>query len=294
MARSGRAALQDFGGNGLIAVFVPSLINPSQILDLDADTSLLRWLATQGVRPMLVDWGEPGPADRDDDIDAHVTRLLLPMLRSIDEPFALAGYCLGGTIALAAAHLIATVGVAAIATPWRFAGFGQPAIAAIAELWHGARPGCETMGLIPAEILQTGFWRLDPERTIAKFERFAALPPQADAARTFVTLEDWANGGAPLTYAAGCQMFDEFFAADLPGTGRWNVSGHAIAPAALTCPMVEFVSANDRIVPAASAIGLRDSRVLAAGHVGMIVGSRARAQLWQPLADWLCGLSPLK
>src|SRR5947209_7679077 len=50
------ARLRDYGGDGPPVVFVPSLINPPSILDLEGK-SLLRWLTRQGVRPLLVDWG---------------------------------------------------------------------------------------------------------------------------------------------------------------------------------------------------------------------------------------------
>jgi polyhydroxyalkanoate synthase len=32
---------------------------------------------------------------------------------------------------------------------------------------------------------------------------------------------------------------------------------------------------------------LADRRDLGAGHVGMVVGGRAKVQLWEPLAQWL-------
>ena len=60
-----------------------------------------------------------------------------------------------------------------------------------------------------------------------------------------------------------------------------------VDPLALTCPVADFVSLSDRIVPAVSASGVADRRDLSAGHVGMIVGSRAKAQLWEPLAAFL-------
>src|SRR3546814_12525242 len=73
----------------------------------------------------------------------------------------------------------------------------------IASLWQSAEPACAALGLVPMEVLQTGFWRLDPGRTIAKYERFGRLDPDSEAARTFVELEDWANAGAPPPHAAG-------------------------------------------------------------------------------------------
>jgi polyhydroxyalkanoate synthase len=287
--RVGRARLIDYGGSGRPVVFVPSLINPPFILDLAEERSLLRWLAALGMRPLLVDWGTPTPEERDLDITGHVERLLLPLLDALDAPPVLAGYCLGGTMALAAASVRPVAGLALLAAPWRFAGFGEAARADIAGLWAAAEPSCRALGLVPMEVLQSGFWKLDPARTIAKYEAFGALDPDSPVARSFVALEDWANAGAPLSYAAGAQLFD-FVTNDVPGHGGWSVAGRTIDPAALACPAVDFVSTSDRIVPAASATGLADTRRLSAGHVGMIVGGRARAQLWEPLAEWLAAL----
>lgn len=287
IAEAGRARLRDYGGSGPPVVFVPSLINPPFVLDLAEDNSLLAWLAGQGLRPLLVDWGTPGPEAAGEDIDAHIETLLLPLLDSLGEPALLVGYCLGGTIAVAAALRRRVAGLALIAAPWRFARYGDAARADIADHWQAARPSCTALGLVPMEVLQAGFWQLDPARTVAKFERFGRLDPDGEAARSFVALEDWANGGAPLTLAAGEQLFDRFYMGDRPGRGAWWIGGTRMTPRALTCPAVEFVSTTDRIVPAAAAAGLADSRSLAAGHVGMIVGSRARGALWEPLRDWL-------
>lgn len=289
IARAGRVTLRDYGGSGLPVVFVPSLINPPLVLDLADDNSLLRWLARQGVRPLLVDWGTPTGADHAQDVTAHVEQLLLPLLAALDRPPALVGYCLGGTMATAAASAIDSAGLVTIAAPWRFEAYGD-ALDPISALWDQAHATCEQLGLVPMEVLQSGFWQLDPRRTVAKFERFAGLAPDSPEARAFVALEDWANGGAPLTFAAGRQMFDDFFVADLPGSGRWQVAGRAVDPAALGMPALSFVSTTDRIVPAASAARIGAVRELAMGHVGMIVGGRAKEALWQPLADWLTAL----
>ena len=290
VARVGRACLRDYGGDGPPVVFVPSLVNPPFVLDLAPHNSLLRWMALQGVRPLLLDWGTPDEHERDLDIGGHVDALLLPLLDAIDARTALVGYCLGGTMAIAAASLRDVAGLALIATPWHFSGFLDGARADIAALWASAAPLCQELGYLPVEVLQSAFWRLDPARTIGKFERFATLDPSSEEARTFVALEDWANGGAPLTFAAGRQALADFFADDTPGRGTWRVAGKAIDPARLRCPIVDIISLNDRIVPAATASRQANTLSLNAGHVGMVVGRRARSQLWEPLRDWLLQL----
>lgn len=281
-ARHGRVRLLDYGGEGPPAVFVPSLINPPFVLDLADDRSLLRWLGTQGVRPMLVDWGDPRPPLEGEDVFHHAL-IVRSLLVQLDTPAHLIGYCLGGTMALAAAMEAELLSLTLIATPWHFTGLGVAARAEIDALWASAKPTCEQIGLVPMEVLQSGFWKLDPARTVAKYEAFGRMAPDSSEARGFVALEDWANAGAPLPYAAGRELFEDMIGADATGSGRW----HGVDPSRLKVPTLEFVSLTDRIVPVASSPRLPGVRTLGLGHVGMIVGARARDQLWQPLAAML-------
>jgi len=287
VATVGRAVVRDYGGSGPPVLFVPSLINPPHVLDLAADNSLLRWLAAQGVRPLLIDWGNPTGTDREMSVAGHVEALLLPLIEALGEPVTLAGYCLGGTMALAAAALGRARALVLIAAPWRFAGFPGDGRQALAGSWDRAAPTAEALGVLPMEVLQANFWQLEPARTITKFERFARLDPTSPEARAFVILEDWANDGPPLTLAAARELLVDFFGADLSGRGAWRVGGRAIDPGELPCPALDIVSTTDRIVPAASAAGVGERLTLDLGHVGMVVGSRARTSLWEPLARWL-------
>ncbi len=302
VARAGRAVLRDFGvptaasAAAPAVLFVPSLINPPSVLDLAPDRSLLRWLATQGLRPLIVDWGTPTPADAGQDVAAHVEQMLLPLLDGLDglgRPPALVGYCLGGTMAIAAAAVRPVAALALIAAPWSFAGFPDSARADIAGLWADAAPAAARLGLLPMEVLQAAFWSLDPVRTVARFEDFAT---RADIA-AHVGLEDWANDGPPIALAAGRELFEEFFAADRPGRGAWTVAGRSIDATRLACPVLDILSTTDRIVPAASALSGTLNRPgtlhhatrlsLDLGHVGMVVGRHGPDRLWRPLRDWL-------
>jgi len=279
------ARLRDYGGSGPPVLFVPSLINPPTVLDL-GPRSLLRWLAGQGRRVLLLDWGWPREdARRKLSVAGHVEQILLPLMDAIGAPVDLVGYCLGGTMATAAAQIGPARSLVAIATPWRFAGFSDAARADLARLWAQAKPAADALGLLPMEVLQSAFWSLDPARTIAKFEAFPDMT--GPAAEAFIALEDWANDGPPLTVAAARELMEDFYAADLPGGGGWRVSDEVIDPAGLDIPVLNIVSTTDRIVPHASAMAAGERIDLALGHVGMMVGSRAEDALWAPLAAWL-------
>lgn len=285
IAEADGAMVRDYGGTGAPVLFVPSLINPPSILDLDEERSLLRWLAGRGHRVLLLDWAWPDRDRRSLTVAGHVEHILLRLIAAIGEAPHLVGYCLGGTMAAAAAQLAPARSLTMIAAPWHFSGFPGDARVALARLWAEARPAVAALGVLPMEVLQSAFWSLDPARTIAKFETFADL--EGGDAQTFVTLEDWANDGPPLAGAAARELFDGFFAEDLPGGGRWDVCGEMIDPGRFDAPIFNIVSTSDRIVPRASAMAAGERLELGLGHVGMMVGSRAREALWEPLADWL-------
>lgn len=272
------ASLRDCGGSGPTLVLVPSLINPPTILDLDRQRSLARALSPSA-HVLLLDWG-PASERAELDLSEHVTALLLPLVEEVGGAI-LVGYCLGGTLALEAARRSSSVrAVATLASPWRFAGYSDQARSHLREMWTANQQVSSQLGGLPMEVLQTAFWALDPQRTVAKFARYAELEPGSEEARAFVTLEDWANGGEPLPVPAGRELVEDLFGAD-----RWR------AASLPDCPTLHITAAGDRIVPAETAApGPRLAS--SSGHVGMIVGRKAASELHQPLLSWLEGLVP--
>lgn len=282
-ARAGSAALRDYGGSGPPAVLVPSLINPPGILDLDEETSLALAVRAMGRRTLLLDWG-PAEQRKALSVANHVEDLLVPLLQAIGEPSALVGYCLGGTMAIAASNLISVERVATLASPWHFAEYRASSRASLQALWANSRVSAEALGALPMELLQAAFWSLDPQRTVTKFADFASLEPGSASARRFIALEDWANEGEALPFPAAQELIERMFGADLPGSGRWVVGGKSIGEQ-LAIPLLNLTAAHDRIAPAASA-PLGPSEAIASGHVGMVVGSK-RAALHRALTDFL-------
>lgn len=295
LAQYGSARLLAFAQNGMPVVFVPSLINPSWVLDLTPQNSLLRWLADQGVAACLVDWGTPVDEELNFDLNDFITRRLMPLLHQVGRPVILVGYCLGGTLSLAASALIpqSIHALATLAAPWTFSGYTSAQRSNVAVFWRNVRPVCDALGVLPMEILQLAFWSLDPDLVEQKYAKFAQMEMESDEARSFVALEDWANQGPPLSLPAASQCFDPFFAQDLPGQSRWQIEERFIDPAHVACPTLVVTSTKDRLVPEAVAAPLAaqlsHSTILQveAGHVGMVTGSRAQSLLWEPLLSWL-------
>lgn len=277
------------GERGPPVLLVPSLINPGWVLDLDDQRSLLRWLAAQGFRAMLLDWESPTAATRELSLAGQIEHRLALTIAEVGEPVHLVGYCLGGLMALGATHMLpADVrSLSLLATPWDFNGYASDARDRIGGLWLQHHTAMEALGLLPMEVLQSAFWSIEPQRTVAKFAALADLPPEHPQLTAFARLEDWANGGAPIGLASGRDLFEALIRDNRTGQGEWRVGGVPVRPEALSVPARQWTARNDRIAPAESACTAIDRFDAAAGHVGMIVGSAAQTQCWQPLADWL-------
>jgi polyhydroxyalkanoate synthase len=281
--RAHGATLRDHGGEGPPAVLVPSLINPPRILDLDEEVSLTAAVARMGRRTLLLDWG---PADERSELSVagHVESLLLPLLRGIDRPPALIGYCLGGTMAIAAANLVPVERLVTLAAPWHFRNYPEASHRALQAMWRHSEAAAKNLGALPMEVLQAAFWSLDPERTVRKFAEFGRLEPASPDARRFIELEEWANEGEPLPYPAARELVEDLFGKDLPGQGEWNLEGRAISEN-LPIPSLHLTAKRDLIAPPQTAAS-GDIVAIESGHVGMIVGS-SRTRLQEALQGFL-------
>lgn len=294
--REGAARLLDFGGRGRPVLFVPSLVNRAYVLDLDEGASLLRFLRANGVRPLLLDWGWPGEAERRFTLTDHIAGRLERAIQAAPRNLILAGYCMGGLLALAAAlrQPERVRALALLATPWDF--HADPQAAGLAKLLPGLEPIMEPMGALPVDALQWLFAMLDPYGVGEKFRAFARLDAGSARARRFVALEDWLNDGVPLAAPVAREAIGGWYGDNTPMRGNWAVAGLPVEPAAWRGPAFLAIPARDRIVPPASARPLAAGMAAAtvhvadAGHVGMVAGMGAEAALWRPLLAWLRGL----
>jgi poly(3-hydroxyalkanoate) synthetase len=316
--REGGSRLLDYGAaqaaddSRPVLLVVPSLVNQSYVLDLMPGRSMLRWLATQGIRPLLLDWGWPGPVERrftlTDYIAGRLERALVAVraIGGAGRPPLLAGYCMGGLLAVAAAQRRRDLvsGLALLATPWDFhadddegSGGGDGAARArarsLARTLPFLEPAMALTGTLPVDLIQVLFAMLDPAAIADKFRSFSRLDPRSERARRFVALEDWLNDGIPLAAPVARETLGDWYGENTPARGEWRVAGLPVDPSNLALPAFVAIPGRDRIVPPASAAALASLlpgaaiHRPAAGHVGMTAGATAESVLWRPLRDWI-------
>ena len=297
---AGSTRLLDFAGAGAPVLVIPSLINRCHVLDLLPEHSFVRYLGASGLRPLLVDWGEPGPAERRFELTDYVAGRLEAAIGAAvgaaGSPVAVVGYCMGGLLAMALAlrRPHETAALALLATPWDFHAERPEQSASLAAIVTALPCFCGPLEVLPVEIIQALFWTLDPFLAERKFVRFAGIDPGSAKARTFVALEDWINDGVPLAWGVAQQCARAWYGDNDPPAGRWQIAGAAVRPEDFDAPALIVLPRRDRIVPPASAAALAEalprSTVLrpAFGHIGMMAAADAPETVWRPIADWLC------
>lgn len=284
--------------DGPAVILVPSLINRAYILDLGQSNSLVRSLASAGLDTYLVDWDEPGEQEQSFTIDDYVDRLerMRDHVTGLGGPSpAIVGYCMGGLLALALAARAPDkiARLALLATPWDFSAMPSAGLLHLRNSMPWLSSMIDTFGVLSVDILQAMFAGIDPCATVRKFRQFANMTPGGEAAQAFVQLEDWLNDGVPLAGPVARECLQDWYLDNKTMKGEWSTRGDVVDPGSLPMPALVVVPEHDVIVPPETALPLgellpnAESRVLSSGHIGMIIGGRARRQLYDPLATWL-------
>jgi polyhydroxyalkanoate synthase len=106
------------------------------------------------------------------------------------------------------------------------------------------------------------------------------------------SLETWASDNIAFPAAAYVRYIEELYQENRLIRGTHVVRGRAVDLSAITCPVMTVTTARDVICPPPSALALNaaagssDKRHVAipGGHVGAVVGEKARSILYPALA----------
>lgn len=298
----GSAQLFDCAPDAVDAVAVlciPSLINTSSVLDLYPEVSFVDYLKARGFRPLILDWGSPNADECDFAMADYISFYALDALHALreqhDGPIALLGYCMGGIFATAMAQLAAREVDALIllATPWDFAAPDTPTVLLAPATQTTLRQWIGTQNPVQPVVTQTVFHLIDPWRVQEKFSRYPFL---SEAEKThFLAVEQWVNDGVPLANKVAEECFVDWPQGNILAKHQWKIGRRWIEPAEIICPSLVVIPTKDAIVPRGCAEPLsklikRCSVIYPeCGHVSMVVGKNAKAQMWEPVAKWLEG-----
>jgi polyhydroxyalkanoate synthase len=301
-----RWRLRDYGGGGAALLVVPSPINRPYIWDLAPDISTIGYCLDQGFRVHMVEWAPFELGDQasglDDYIDALANAVAAATAAAGAARPVLLGHSLGGTLAaIFAAHdARASAGTVLLSSPLCFGVDAGPFAAGIARL-AGAAPQAHqlVLGAFVSQLMARASASVWPGLASA-----AASLANAEAFANHLRLERWALDGAALPGKAVGQVIDWLYREDRFRRGLLPVKGRTLGPPDLIAPTLSVINTADDIVPrgavgpflaAAPAASIMleyaGEHALALEHVGLLVGLRARRELWPQIVNWMDGVA---
>ena len=284
-------------------VFVFALVNRPYILDILPNKSVVSHFVRAGFDTYLIDWGKPTYADRHLGFDAYVNGYLRNVVRFLQRSSGsrqvnILGYCMGGTMSsiLAALHPQLVRNLILLAT-----GIDFSTREGLLNIWNDAHnfdvdSFVDAFGNCPAEYLQACFLMLKPVRSFVT--KPVSLYEKLDDKKyveEFLTMETWLNDNVPVSG----QIFREFvkylYQQNQLAQNRLVVGRRTVNLKNITCPVLNLMADHDDLVPPSQSepfndlTGSQDKETirLAAGHIGLAMGSAAQKQLWPHAVDWL-------
>ncbi|MEX2480856.1 MAG: class III poly(R)-hydroxyalkanoic acid synthase subunit PhaC [Gammaproteobacteria bacterium] len=284
-------------GQPLLIVY--ALVNRPDMADLEDGRSLIQGLVQRGFDVYLLDWGYPGPLDRELGLDDYINGYLDGAVDHLRSSLAraalpLLGICQGGTFSLCYAalqprkveSLVTTV------TPVDFHTGGDT----LAHLVRHVDVDALIAGraVVSGDCLNALFLSLKPYQLLQqKYLRMLEHFDDPRATAMFLRMEQWIFDSPNLTARACREFACDLYQANRLARGELEIGGQPVRLDAIRVPVLNIYARADHLVPPASSRALREligsadytEHELAGGHIGVYV--TAGAPVAAVVAEWM-------
>jgi polyhydroxyalkanoate synthase len=218
------------------------------------------------------------------------------------DELTMAGYCLGGVLAVLYANGHDDPGVrnlVLMATPFDFEEMG-PMVAALAEGRLDPEELVDETGNVPADVLYSGFFMLAPTTIVAQRATLLEHLWNDEFVRGFQAMAQWTRDQVPFPGAAFREVVELFVRRNALMDGSLRVGGREIDFARTGAAVLNAMAEKDTVVPRAAAEpvaalvgrpGRREELFLPGGHVTFGTGRSAFRHTLPSLAGWIAAHS---
>jgi len=291
---------------GPAILLVHPLMMSAEMWDVSPAVSCVRKLHDHGIDPWVIDFGRPETSP--DILERTLSDLVVALDLAVEEMVSargddifVGGYSQGGMLAYQVAAYRESKGLAGVVSfgaPVDFRGGlpdgVSPEIVAKAGEILGSLGGRVS---VPGWLTRNAFRVVDPVKStrkqldflLALHDRDALLPREGQ--RRFIDGDGWLTAPGP----ALAEFAHQFIEHNRMLQGGLVVNGTARSLADITCPMLAVIGDADFVASAPTIRPLRDAAPNAdtweahvtAGHLGLVLGSRAQSQGWPAVAEWI-------
>jgi len=291
-------------------VITYALVGRFQMIDLEADRSLVRKLVASGFDVYFIDWGLPGRAQRFLTIDDYVSGYLdhcVDVARKLSRApkVNLLGVCQGGVFSTCYAALFPekVKNLALAVTPVDFHGDKkEPQTGAgYMNQWTRALSAqdiddmVEAYGSAPGAMIGFAFLMMNPISNLTKYT-IDLLDVLDDDAKllSFLRMERWIADRPDHPGEVLRQWLKDLYQDNKLIRNELVLGGRRVNMRKITMPVLNMYATGDTIIPVSCSkdvgahFGTKDYSEVAVpgGHIGTFVGGKAQKVLAPTLAEW--------
>ncbi len=291
----------------LLMVF--AIMNRPHVLDLRPGHSFVEYMLKQGYDLYLLDWGAPGPEDKNLKFDDYALEYLPRVVRKLKSvsgsgEFSMLGWCLGALISTIYAALRPDDGLKNLILLTAPLDFSDQKSSGFIR-WTSDpsfKPDAiaKAFGNVPGEMIDAGAKMLKPvENYVGSYMMLWDNIEDEGRTEAWHTMNTWVRDTIPMAGAAYQQLITEFYKNNALMNGTLRIRGEHVDLSRLRASLLNVIAEADHITPPCQSegvmdlIGSEDKEIfrVRGGHIGIMAGRGAEKNTWPHMDAWLAARS---
>ncbi len=287
----------------LILVF--ALMNRPYILDLRPGHSFVEYMVKSGYDLYLLDWGAPGPEDKnlkfDDYTLDYMPRAIRKMKTIADaEEFSMLGWCIGAILTTIYSALRADEGLRNLILLTAPLDFGDKEGITFArwvdERFFDVDKVLAAFGNMPGEMIDYGARALKPvENYVINYLKLWDNLENPQVVEAWQAMNTWVTDNIDLTGGAFRQLVVDLYRNNRLINNEMLIRGERVDLHQIRANLLTVIAQADHITPPCqsaailSKVSSKDKELfrIPGGHIGIMAGSAAHKQTWPHIEGWL-------
>jgi polyhydroxyalkanoate synthase len=286
-----------------------ALMNRPSILDLRPGYSFVEYMLKQGYDVYLLDWGAPGPEDKDLKFDDYVLDYLPRAIRKLKavsgfDEFSMLGWCIGAILTTIYAALRPDDGLKnllLLTAPLDFTdktagGF----VRWVNDQSFDPDKLVDALGNVPGKMIDYGAKALKPvENYIGSYLTLWHNLDNPRLVESWHAMNTWVTDLIPMAGATYLQLIKELYRENRLIQGKMIIRGERVDLSRIRANLLNVIALADHISPPCQSesimtkVSSQDQLLLKVkgGHIGMMAGSGAMKYTWPHIDTWLAARS---
>jgi len=290
-------------------LLVFALMNRPYILDLRPGHSFAEFMVQQGYDLYLLDWGAPGPEDKNLKFDDYTLDYMPRAIRKLkaisgSQEFSLLGWCIGAILTTIYAALRGDEGLRnliLLTAPLDFSNKQGLTFARWTdERYFDVDKVLSAFGNMPGEMIDYGAKALKPvENYVGNYLKLWDNLDDPRVVEAWHAMNTWVTDNVPLAGGAFRQLILDLYRNDKLMRGELVIRNERVDLRNIRANLLTVIAEGDHITPACQSepimakVNSKDKELLrvSGGHIGIMAGSGAAKLTWPHINQWLAARS---